>query len=69
MSRGRPRHQASRRRTYSTRQRDVRERQLRSAEFDLRPASGHEPFEREDQGDYEAAGAWQIHLSGRPSAA
>jgi hypothetical protein len=29
MSRGRPRHQASRRRSYSVRQREVRERRLR----------------------------------------
>jgi hypothetical protein len=69
MSRGRPRHQGSRRRAYSVRQREVRERRLRLAhgEADWRvggitaddPETSHEA----DQP------VWMLRLHGRASAA
>lgn len=70
MSRGRPRHQASRRRTYSGRQRELRERHA--------PAIGGETLHPIDQAgsvefdetlDFDAASSWPIRLSGRASAA
>lgn len=75
MSRGRPRHQASRRRTYSARQRELRDRRTRLANEE--PAWQEEPvwltepvaFEIEDGLDFEAPTSWGIRLRGRPSAA
>jgi hypothetical protein len=75
MSRGRPRHQASRRRTYSARQRELRDRRTRLASQE--PTSHEEPvwltepvaFEIEDGLDFEAPTSWGIRLRGRPSAA
>jgi len=75
MSRGRPRHQASRRRTYSTRQRELRDRRTRLANEE--PTWQEEPvwltepvaFEIEDGLDFEAPTSWGIRLRGRPSAA
>ena len=75
MSRGRPRHQSSRRRTYSARQRELRDRRTRSAssepEWVEEPVWLTEPvaFEIEDGLDFEAPTSWGIRLRGRPSAA
>jgi hypothetical protein len=75
MSRGRPRHQASRRRTYSARQRELRDRR---AHIDSQEPDGlEEPvwltepiaFEVEDGLDFEAPTSWGVRLRGRPSAA
>lgn len=69
MSRGRPRHQGSRRRAYSVRQREVRERRLRLAhdEADWRvddmTADDPEPSHEADQP------VWMLRLHGRASAA
>jgi hypothetical protein len=69
MSRGRPRHQGSRRRAYSVRQREVRERRLRLAhdEADWRvdgmTADDHETSNEADQP------VWTLRLHGRASAA
>lgn len=64
MSRGRPRHHGSRRRAYSTRQREVRERRLRlerdPADWDL--------VEEEPITD-EPTPAWTLRLQGRSAAA
>jgi len=77
MSRGRPRHQASRRRTYSVRQRELRDRRARIASPDPEPSWQEEPvwltepvaFEIEDGLDFEAPTTWGIRLRGRSSAA
>jgi hypothetical protein len=68
MSRGRPRHQSSRRRSYSQRQREVRERQLRIT-IDARPFADEEATERDSGGDLESMVPWHARLSGRASAA
>ena len=69
MSRGRPRHQASRRRTYSTRQRDVRERQWHALEPELRTAKGSDGIEPAERDDFESPVSWQLSLAGGASAA
>jgi hypothetical protein len=75
MSRGRPRHQASRRRTYSARQRELRDRRARidsQEPFDQEePVWLTEPvaFEIDDGLDFEAPTSWGIRLPGRSSAA
>lgn len=75
MSRGRPRHQASRRRTYSVRQRELRDRRARLASQEAvgedEPVWLTEPvaFEIEDGLDFEAPTSWGIRLPGRSSAA
>ena len=67
MSRGRSRHQVSRRRSYSHRQREVRERQLRvSAELQ---SGADEREEREAGIDLDSFSSWQSRLVGRASAA
>ncbi|TMB57501.1 MAG: hypothetical protein E6J47_02240 [Chloroflexi bacterium] len=67
MSRGRPRHQASRRRSYSNRQRELRERQLRPGERRMlaeeRVADGEAGIE------IESISSWEARLHGRASAA
>lgn len=70
MSRGRSHHQSSRRRNYSGRQRDLRERQLHDA-ADASPAANRRlvAFEVEDQADFDSPSAWQLRLTGRASAA
>ncbi|MDP9250058.1 MAG: hypothetical protein M3O78_01650 [Chloroflexota bacterium] len=68
MSRGRPRHQSSRRRSYSQRQREIRERQLRIT-VDARPFDEESAHERETRSDLESLAPWQARLSGRASAA
>jgi hypothetical protein len=67
MSRGRPRHHGSRRRAYSTRQREVRERRLHVAQDDT-DWSPEEPSDLESTVDDRSPG-WTLHLQGRPAAA
>jgi hypothetical protein len=78
MSRGRPRHQASRRRMYAPRQRELRERRLHEAReaFDAHQelpwlADGVAAIEIEvEEGlDFESPTSWAVRLSGRASAA
>ncbi len=69
MSRGRPRHQASRRRIYSLRQREVRERRVREIRDDERWLADAVAFEVEEGLDFESPTSWSVQLHGRPSAA
>ena len=70
MSRGRPHHQSSRRRSYSSRQRDLRERQMPDADDAARVASGRlVAFEIEEPAEFESASPWPLQLAGRASAA
>jgi hypothetical protein len=69
MSRGRPRHQGSRRRAYSVRQREVRERRVRLAHDEgewmidgLSVTDAEPPAETEDP-------SWTLRLHDRASAA
>jgi hypothetical protein len=69
MSRGKPRHQANRRRTYSARQREIRERRDRDSEgrqFWL--SEQMTSFEIEESLDFEAPTSWGIQLSRRSAA-
>jgi len=69
MSRGKPRHQASRRRTYSARQRDVRERRDREVEgAQFWPSDHMTAFEIEESLDFESPTSWGIRLPGRTAA-
>jgi hypothetical protein len=68
MSRGRARHQSSRRRSYSQRQREVRERQLRIS-IDARPLIEESAADRETGRDLESMNPWHARLSGRATAA
>ena len=69
MSRGKPRHQASRRRTYSARQRDVRERRDREVELPQAWPSDHmTAFEIEESLDFESPTSWGIRLPRRTAA-
>ena len=64
MSRGRPRHHGSRRRAYSTRQREVKERRIRlEREAPDWTLIDEEPVEEEPMP------AWTLRLQGRPAAA
>ena len=72
MSRGRSRHQASRRRMYSTRQRELRERRLRDANDEqpwLVDGVAAIEIEIEEGLDFESPTSWAVRLSGRASAA
>ena len=64
MSRGRPRHHGSRRRAYSTRQREVRERRLR---LEREPADWE--LIEEPPVEDEPAPTWNLRLQGRSAAA
>jgi hypothetical protein len=70
MSRGKSRHQASRRRMYSTRQRELRERRMRAAN-DEQPWLGDQvaAIEIEESLDFEAPNTPGMRLQGRASAA
>ncbi|HEY8179884.1 MAG TPA: hypothetical protein VIH33_05740 [Candidatus Limnocylindria bacterium] len=69
MSRGKARHQASRRRTYSARQREVRERRDREVEgTQFWPADNLTAFEIEESLDFESPTSWGIRLPGRSAA-
>jgi len=70
MSRGRPRHQASRRRTYSSRQREVRERHAQVAGWEnVRPIERAGSADLDESVEFDAAPSWPMRLSGRASAA
>lgn len=72
MSRGRSRHQASRRRMYSTRQRELRERRVRDANEEqpwLVDGVAAIEIEVEEGLDFESPTSWAVRLSGRASAA
>ena len=63
MSRGRPHHQASRRRAYSRRQRELRERQLRAAHDEAAawPRESLVAIEVDDMSDAEGGGTpWSL---------
>jgi len=69
MSRGRPRHHGSRRRAYSGRQREVRERQVRVARHDEDAVvDDHAVFEIEPSAEADS-GPWILRLQSRPTAA
>ena len=69
MSRGRPRHQGSRRRAYSGRQREVRERRLRVAHDDADwTGDGLTAIDAEPLTEAEQP-AWSMRLHGRATAA
>ena len=68
MSRGRTRHQGSRRRAYSVRQREVRERRSR-AEREHEAWSYRGPVVESESAEDEPAPARTLHLQGRPAAA
>lgn len=69
MSRGRPRHQTSRRRTYSVRQRELRDRRARALAEERRWLEESGTFEIEEGLDFESPTTWSVRLHGRPSAA
>ena len=69
MSRGRPRHQASRRRMYSARQRELRERRTRDVEqrqFWLSDQVA--AIEIEENLDFEAPTSWAVQQPRRSAA-
>ncbi len=69
MSRGRPRHQASRRRIYSARQRELRERRAREErqqEYWLSDQAA--AIEIEEGLDFESPTSWSVRLPGRNAA-
>ena len=69
MSRGRPRHQSSRRRMYSGRQRDLRERRSRQ-DWDAPDAVSQESgAEVDDTRELDGPTSWSIQLNARASAA
>ncbi len=69
MSRGRPRHQSSRRRTYSARQRELRDRRTRAITDERRWLEESVAFEIEERLDFESPTSWGVTLHGRPTAA
>jgi hypothetical protein len=69
MSRGRPRHQASRRRLYSTRQREVRERRTHERDAEQYWLSEQvAAIEIEEGLDFESPTSWSVRLPGRSAA-
>lgn len=69
MSRGRPRHQASRRRMYSVRQRELRERKARDVdERQFWLSDQVAAIEIEENLDFEAPTSWSIQLPRRSAA-
>ena len=70
MSRGRPRHQASRRRMYSSRQRELRERRTSVVEEERYWLSDRvAAIEIEEGLDFESPTSWGVRLHDRASAA
>jgi len=69
MSRGRPRHQSSRRRMYSGRQRDVRERRSHQEWDAPRVFDQERDPEVDDAREVETPSGWSIQLNARASAA
>jgi hypothetical protein len=69
MSRGRPRHQSSRRRMYSGRQRDLRERRSHQ-EWDAPQVFDQDRAPGADEAqEVETPSGWSIQLNARASAA
>ncbi len=68
MSRGRPRHQSSRRRMYSGRQRDLRERRAHQDWDAPRMLEQDASFDSEEARELETP-SWTIQLNARASAA
>jgi hypothetical protein len=69
MSRGRPHHQASRRRMYSARQRELRERRTRDVDQQQYWLSDRvAAIEIEENLDFEAPTSWAIRLPRRTAA-
>ena len=69
MSRGRPQHQASRRRLYSARQREVRERRTREMQQQEYWLSDQvAAIEIEEGLDFESPTSWSSRMSGRSAA-
>jgi len=69
MSRGRPRHQSSRRRMYSPRQRDLRERRVHQQIDEYRAAIEIVTPEPDEPIEIDPPTPWAPSLSARPSAA
>ena len=70
MSKGRSRHQASRRRMYSARQRELRERRTRAArEEEYWLGDQAAAFEIEEGLDFESPTSFRVRPPGRASAA
>jgi hypothetical protein len=70
VSRGRPRHQASRRRAYSSRQRELRERRVRALrEESFWTGDGTTAFEIDEPLDFDAPGSWTTGTRPRGTAA
>jgi hypothetical protein len=69
MSRGRPRHQSSRRRMYSGRQRDLRERRSHQEWDAPRVFDQDGALETDDARELDAPTSWSIQLNARASAA
>ena len=69
MSRGRPRHQASRRRMYSARQRELRERRMRDVDQQQYWLSDRvAAIEIEENLDFESPTSWAISPPRRTAA-
>ncbi len=68
MSRGRPRHRGSRRKAYNVRQREVRERHVRTAREETPPSFDDVSSDVAPAAD-EPTVAWTLPLQGRPAAA
>ena len=62
MSRGRPRHQSSRRRMYSPRQRDLRERRIHHRDEDEQVAIEVASIDPDDSAEFEAP-SWGMPLT------
>ena len=70
MSRGRSRHQSSRRRMYSARQRELRERRVSATNEEQYWLSDHvAAIEIEEGLDFESPTSWGVRVAGRASAA
>lgn len=69
MSRGRPRHQASRRRTYSARQRELKDRRENLVVEEPTWLEESVSFEIDEGLDFESPTSWGVRLHGRPTAA
>ena len=68
MSRGRPRHQASRRRMYSPRQRDLRERRIHQHAEEHQVGIELGTSDPDEGPEFESP-SWGIHLGAGPSVA
>ena len=70
MSRGRSRHQSSRRRMYSARQRELRERRVTAVNEEQYWLSDRvAAIEIEEGLDFESPTSWGVRVAGRASAA